>query len=99
MANRDALRVLLNACAQDDHAAFERLYRLAAPRLFALCVKLLGRRDLAEEVLQETFVQIWRNARYFDHRRAAPMTWMAVIARHRALDVLRRPAEAATVRL
>ena len=51
---------------------------------------MLRRDDVAEDVLQEAFIQIWRDARNFDRRRASAMTWMAAITRHRALDRLRR---------
>ena len=51
---------------------------------------MLRREDVAEEVLQEAFIQIWRDARNFDRRRASPMTWMSAITRHRALDRLRK---------
>ena len=90
MTSRDDLTVLLNACARDDHAAFEKLYILASPKLFAICKYMLRREDAAEDVLQEAFIQIWRNARTFDQRRASAMTWMTAITRHRALDRLRR---------
>lgn len=90
MASRDDLTGLLSACARDDHRAFERLYILASPRLFAICRYMLRHEDVAEDVLQEAFIQIWRDAKNFDRRRASPMTWMAAITRHRALDRLRR---------
>lgn len=90
----DPLRVLLAGCARQDQRAFERLYRLTAPKLFSLCLMLLRRRELAEEVLQEVFTQIWREAPRFEQYRATPMTWMTVMARNRAIDVLRRPSTA-----
>ncbi|MGI9332173.1 MAG: RNA polymerase sigma factor, partial [Gammaproteobacteria bacterium] len=87
---QDRMAALLEASARGDRGAFERLYGLASPRLFALCARMLRRHHLAEEVLQETFVQIWHKASAYDARRAAPMTWMGRIARNRAIDVLRR---------
>jgi RNA polymerase sigma-70 factor, ECF subfamily len=90
MSQPEVLQALLADCARQDHSAFERLYRLTAPRLYALCLQMLRRKDLAEEVLQDAFVQIWRNAATFDPSRGTPMTWLAVIVRHRALDMLRR---------
>lgn len=86
----ERMQTLLRDCARGDHDAFERLYELAAPKLFALCRRLMRRDELAEEVLQETFVQIWRDVDRYDPERALPLTWMGVIARHRCLDVLRR---------
>lgn len=89
---QDSLRILMVACARQDRAAFERLYRLTAPKLYSLCFDVLRRRELAEEVLQEVYAQIWREANRFEGYRAAPMTWMTVMARNRAIDVLRRRA-------
>lgn len=51
---------------------------------------MVGRRDLAEDVLQDAFVQIWRQASRYRADRSAPMTWMSLIVRHRALDALRK---------
>jgi RNA polymerase sigma-70 factor (ECF subfamily) len=53
----------------------------------------LRRTDLAEEVIQETYLKIWNNAGSFDARLATPITWMVAIARNRALDVVRRKGE------
>ena len=89
VSNANALAILLGACAKQDRAAFERLYQLTAPRLYNLCLRMMKRRDLAEDVLQEAFLQIWRDAPRFNPDRAAPMTWMGSIVRHRALDTLR----------
>lgn len=89
-ADTDQLQTLLLACGRGDHAAFQQLYQRAAPKLFALCRRLLRRDELAEEVLQETFIQIWRDAGRYDPERTLPLTWMGVIARHRCLDLLRR---------
>lgn len=83
------MAALLEATAGGDRKAFELLYRQSSPRLYALCARLLRRHDLAEEVLQETFVQVWRKASEYDAQRAQPMTWMGRIARNRAIDVLR----------
>lgn len=89
---QDALRALLAGCARRDQAAFERLYRLTAVKLYSLCFHVVRRRELAEEVLQEVYAQIWREASRFEGYRAAPMTWMTVMARNRSIDVLRRRA-------
>jgi RNA polymerase sigma-70 factor (ECF subfamily) len=90
MSQPEILQALLSDCARNNHAAFQRLYQMTAPKLFSLCLAMLRRQEVAEEVLQDAFVQIWRDAGTFDPSRAAPMTWMAVIVRHRALDRLRR---------
>ncbi len=89
MTERHELSELLRVCAAGDSRAFERLYRLVAPRLYSLCLRLLRRRDLAEEVLQEGFVRIWRRAGDYDPGVASAMAWMSTIVRNHALDRLR----------
>lgn len=84
------LRRWLTACGQGDQRAFEELYRFTAPRLHALAVRLLRNESLAEECLQDVYVRIWRHAHEYKRERAAPLTWMIGILRHRALDLLRQ---------
>lgn len=81
---------LLKRTAGRDQAAFAKLYTSTAPKLLGTLLRILKRRDIAEEVLQETFVKIWDKAADFDPQRASPITWMSTIARHRALDILRQ---------
>lgn len=84
------LRTWLQACAHRDRAAFHALYEASSPRLYGLALRILGRRELAEEVLQESFVAIWHAAGDYESALSAPMTWMTAIVRNRAFDVLRR---------
>jgi RNA polymerase sigma-70 factor (ECF subfamily) len=81
---------LLHACAQGREAAFQALYEEVSPQLFALLLRILKRRDLAEEALQDAFVSVWRNAGSYSAEKGAPMTWLVSICRYRALDSLRR---------
>lgn len=81
---------LLHACAAGRQAAFQRLYELTSPQLFASLLRILKRRDLAEEALQDAFVSVWRNATSYSVDKGAPLTWMLSICRYRALDMLRR---------
>ena len=89
MNSPDELNALLLRTARGDDLAFARLYRLVAPQLFPLALRMLKRRDLAEEALQEAFVSIWRHAGSFDPSKGAAMTWMASIVRNRCLDRIR----------
>jgi len=82
------VRNLLLRTAARDPAAFEQLYRLTAPVLLAISIRVVGRRELAEEVLHDTFVKIWRSANLFDPLSPSPMAWMASVARHRAIDTI-----------
>jgi len=81
---------LLHACAQGRQAAFQELYQQTSPQLFAVLVRILKRRDLAEEALQDALLSVWRNAGSYAAEKGAPMTWMVSICRYRALDMLRR---------
>lgn len=91
----EILTQLLGRAALGDQAAFQRLYNSTSPKLFAVALRILRRRDWAEDVLQESFENIWRHAGDYAVSRSAPMTWMTSIVRNRAIDWLRRPAIAA----
>lgn len=80
---------LLARCAEGDLSAFTALYESSAPQLFAVLLRILNRRDLAEEALQDAFVSIWRHAASYRAQRSQPMTWMISIARYRAIDLKR----------
>lgn len=95
-ADRDAhLADLMHRCARGDQGAFRELYALTSPQLLALLIRMLRRRDLAEEVLQEAFVSAWRNAPEYTASRGRVFAWLTTIARNRALDELRRTKRAA----
>ncbi len=81
---------LMDRVAAGDRAAFKQLYGATSPKLFGIVLRILRRRDLAEEVLQEVYVKVWQRAGDFEAARASPVTWMATIARNSALDVARR---------
>lgn len=81
---------LLAACGAGDESAFDELYRLAAAKLFSVTLRILRRRDWAEEVLQEALVRIWRHAANYSPDRGQPMTWMISIARNAAINRLRQ---------
>jgi RNA polymerase sigma-70 factor, ECF subfamily len=67
------------AAANGDVAAFERLYRLFSPRIYGLCLRLTGQRELAEDCTQDSFVAAWRALARFE-RRSRFSTWLHTIA-------------------
>lgn len=73
-----------------DAQAFVRVYRATSRKLYGIIVRILGRGDLADEILQEVYLKVWQRAGEFDASRASPITWLATIARNRALDEGRR---------
>jgi RNA polymerase sigma-70 factor (ECF subfamily) len=86
---------LLAAVAKGDQVAFERLYAATRAKLYGVVLRILRRTDLADEVMQETYLKVWRNAGDFNPRIATPVTWMVAIARNTALDLLRKKTESA----
>lgn len=83
---REALAELIAASACGDDRAFRRLYRATSDVLFGMALRILKRRDWAEEVLQESFVSVWRHAGRYDKTKGAAMTWLIRIVRNQALD-------------
>jgi len=81
---------LILAVGREDRNAFRQLYELAAPKLFGIALRIIRDRSLAEDILQDVFLRIWRNAESFSPQAGPPMAWLASIARNRAIDVLRQ---------
>ena len=81
---------LLAACARQDRQAFQRLYELSSSQLFGCLIRMLRNRALAEEALQEVFVQVWRRAAEFQRDRGSSWAWLTAITRYRAIDLQRR---------
>ncbi|MEO0820891.1 MAG: sigma-70 family RNA polymerase sigma factor [Pseudomonadota bacterium] len=79
---------LLRAVAEGDRVAFAALYRAAAPKLFALVLRICRDRALAERVLQDVFVAIWREAEDYDPAEGRAAIWLAVLARRRAMEAV-----------
>ncbi len=90
MADREALLDLIARCALRDQRAFAELYRQTAGKLYGVALRILRRRDWAEEVLQESFINIWNHIAEYTPAKGAPLSWMTTIARNRALDWVRR---------
>lgn len=86
----EQLAAWLHGAAQGDAAAFRALYDTTSPKLFGYALRILGKRELAEDALQDGFVAIWHGAKGYQRHLAAPMTWMTTIVRNKSLDLLRR---------
>lgn len=82
-------RALLEQVSSGDVGALRTLYDRCSGRALSVACRVLGARGEAEEVVQETFVQVWRQAATYDASRGGAMTWILTIARSRALDRLR----------
>jgi RNA polymerase sigma factor (sigma-70 family) len=84
------LTALLDQVAHQDDAALKSLYDRTSPLLFGLAMRVLRHREWAEDVVQESYLYIWRSASDYRASLSPPMAWMGLIVRSRALDLLRR---------
>lgn len=89
MADNEQLTKWLKNVAKGNQAAFKSLYEETSSQLYAVCLRMLVRPSLAEEVLQEVYLRIWDRAAHYQSSQAQVMTWMSSIARNRCVDVLR----------
>ena len=81
---------LIGRISTGDQEAFARFFDLHAEAALGLVSRILGARGEAEEVLQEVFLQVWRQADRYEAARSTPRGWLLMLARSRALDRLRR---------
>ncbi len=82
---------LLSRTALGDRQAFAALYEASKSKLFGVALRIVRERQIAEEVLQDSFVKIWHHAADYATAKSAPLTWMSAIVRNRSLDIVRRP--------
>lgn len=79
----------LRACAAGERAALHRIYQLEGARLLAVALRIVRRRDVAEDVVHDAFVRIWEKAAGFDPTRGSGRGWIYSIVRHGALNHIR----------
>ncbi|MGI4935486.1 MAG: sigma-70 family RNA polymerase sigma factor, partial [Janthinobacterium lividum] len=90
MPTTQQLKDWLAAVGRQDAHAFRSLYDATSAKLFGFALRIVNKKELAEEVLQESFVNVWNSATSYQPGLAAPMTWMSTIVRNKAFDLLRR---------
>jgi RNA polymerase sigma factor (sigma-70 family) len=81
---------LLEGVARGDRDSFSMLYERTSAKLYGICIRLLGNQSEAQDVLQDVYVTVWQKSDRFDSSKASAITWLAVLARNRAVDRLRR---------
>jgi RNA polymerase sigma factor (sigma-70 family) len=84
-----ALQDLIARIVQQDQSAFAALFKAMSGRVHSLALRITGSIPLAEEVTEDSFFQVWRQAPRFDPARGTAKTWLLTIARSRALDARR----------
>jgi RNA polymerase sigma factor (sigma-70 family) len=86
----DADQRLMRSFARRDRSAADTLYRRYAGRIYGLGLVMLGSDAAAQDLVQDTFVKLWRSAERYDRSRGALDTWVLLIARSLAIDAIRR---------
>ena len=81
---------LMRAFASRDRNAADTLYARFASRIYGLGIVMLGSDAAAQDLVQDTFVKLWRNADRYDTTRGKLETWVLLVARSTAIDSLRR---------
>src|SRR5262249_17531782 len=89
-ASKHDLADAISRVARGDRDAFEKVYAATCVKLYGIVVRILGRRELPEEVLQWVYIRVWQRAGEYDPSIASPITWLVSIARNRALDEAKR---------
>ena len=92
-AGEGDLADLLERVSRGDKAAFRTLYQRTSAKLFASIRRILGSNAAAEDAVQDAYVRIWNRSADFDREIGTPIAWMTTIARHAAIDIVRRGAE------
>jgi RNA polymerase sigma-70 factor (ECF subfamily) len=82
--------MLVSAMRSGDEQAMAQLYDRYSPIVYSVALRVLGDTGAAEDILQEVFMQLWRSPDMFDASRGSLSGWLAVIARNRAIDFLRK---------
>jgi RNA polymerase sigma-70 factor, ECF subfamily len=89
---------LLCAIAEEDQRAVALLYQRRSSLVYSFLMRMLGNRAEAEEVLQDTFIRLWKRAKDYDKDRSSATAWLLMLARGLAMDKLRaRARRSATV--
>lgn len=84
------LKQQLCLCAQGDRVAFQALYNATSKKFYAIILRMVKDPDLTHDILQKAYLSIWKNAGSFDPVKGKAFTWMLVVTRNRAIDVLRQ---------
>jgi RNA polymerase sigma-70 factor (ECF subfamily) len=89
-ARNARLAALIARVALADQRAFADLYRQTSSHLFSVALRIVRERGIAEELLQEAYVNVWHHAGTYAAERAQPTTWLTAIVRNRCLDHVRK---------
>ena len=94
--NESRLAELLEAVARQDRAAFETFYDATTECVSSLVLRITQKTEIAEEVMGDVYLQVWRQADRFDPTRGNALAWLTTLCRSRALDTVRKAVNPAT---
>jgi len=83
---RSQLSAILTRVAAGERPALRELYDRTSAKLFGICMRICADQQGAEDVLQDVYIAVWNRAAGYDPERSSPITWLATIARNRAID-------------
>lgn len=86
----DTSEILIRSLKNQEQGAFEQLYDQYSGTLLGIITSIVGDSETAKDVLQETFVKIWKNIRMYDETKGRLFTWLLNVARNTAIDYLRK---------
>lgn len=89
MKENDQHAMLIVACARGERAALQTIYQRESAAMIGVAARIVRRRELAEEVVHDAFVQVWRHAASFDPAIGNGRAWLYAIVRNRAINLLR----------
>jgi RNA polymerase sigma-70 factor (ECF subfamily) len=87
--NMRLVALLLNV-SKKDHKAFTQLYNLTNAHLYGVAMRMVLKKELADEILQDAFINIWQQAGRYTADFSTPMTWLISVVRNKSLDYLRK---------
>jgi len=88
---------LLEKAAAGNRSAFSALYKMTAPKFYAITMKMVRSPQITDDILQRAYLSIWKNAGRFDPHKGKAFTWMLVIMRNRTIDSIRAQKHHATI--
>lgn len=90
MGNKEKTNILVAQLQAGDETALSKLYDMYSSALYGLIFQIIKDEDLAQDILQEAFVNIWKKAKSYDNKKGSFFTWMLNISRNKSIDSLRK---------
>jgi RNA polymerase sigma-70 factor (ECF subfamily) len=86
--NDESYALLIETIAHSDELAFKKFYEATMPRVYAVALAITKSPDMAQDVVIDVFLQVWRSADKYDYRRSRPLTWLLIMCPSRAINAV-----------